>query len=487
MGIDSFVQILSYSEINTKEPWFKDDRQKYQIVEHNSIGQVIKINDEIFILTCFHCICNATEIICNKFFETKKECSKDTIKLLIVSSSDELDLALLKTVDNYDFGPMDASIFNYKMNDYNCLKFTYRKIKETKKKCVITKKTYSSDRCNVMLKKITSYQIPKLPYIDIYSKKLLNDEKNLNKLAGISGTFAYNKNNEICGIISSCYNKTLVCLIPSIVIKRFLDESISKDNFNGLCGFPLSTISCKITRDDGNVVHGLLVKNNYKIKYDSKQKDNNIQKGDIIHNLNNMELNINATIYDNFTDFSYPFDTYIALHYISDLNINIKVFRDDDTFTISNTCIPFSKNRIIPISLNESKFIIYNGLVFTELTEELIKLYEKRNMFLKGTALDVFTKKKYSNKRKRLIVLVNLLKKQITSKELEEYKKIGILNYINSLIVLTRINRSNLTDLDHMNIILKKNIENKQFYFSVDENNKFIIKYINDKFNEIKI
>ena len=37
------------------------------------------------------------------------------------------------------------------------------------------------------------------------------------------------------------------------------------------------------------------------------------------------------------------------------------------------------------------------------------------------------------------------------------------------------------------NQILKKNIENKQFYFSVDENNKFIIKYINDKFNEIKI
>ena len=113
----------------------------------------------------------------------------------------------------------------------------------------------------------------------------------------------------------------LINIIPTILIKRFVQEINEYGKFNGLCNFIADMSFCEIPSEKE---YGYYINNNYNIVYNKHYKDPELKNGDVIIRINNKKITKHGQIYSNQIGRHIPISTFIALKYFMDTDYRIK-------------------------------------------------------------------------------------------------------------------------------------------------------------------
>lgn len=479
-----------------------DFNKKPSIVIKYSMGCFITINNKFYVLTCYHGIHNHIDVHIYNFCDKTKSLIK--INATVKFISDELDLALLEINNNGNNGKIDFSDFQMlKMNDFNCSNKNNKSNKNNsnKTKYIIPVKEIKKDSTNFNVKKynvtlqnhnnndcdnnytydnLTSLNIPKLPYIKLSTKELSIEK--IKKLKGVSGTIVFDNMKKIQGIVTNFYTvKDEIYVLTLKAINRFLNEIYLTNNFNGLCGIVNKKKLCEFEHDNVDywgymIVDKSIINYNNNICSTNNKYGNGLNYGDIIFQVNNHPLNDKGKIYDKEIDSYVPFNTYIALNYKNMDMIKLRIMRNEKNdyiekkIKIKSRPLWTMKNIMIR---HNNKFVNCNGIIFTELSEDIIEFYNNHNMIIDGYGRYIYTNKPYQDNGKKIIIAINLKKSELPMDFLKSANKIGfplIKNYDNKYYfpILDKINRKKNFNLNDLNKI-KKSAKYK-LLFKLDNN-----------------
>jgi len=447
----------------------------------NSIGNIINITNTNYLLTCFHCIKNTDKQIF-RYCGSEYGCS-------IVSTSDEFELALL-LVDS----DIECTSFTFQdlYNDINIEKLqlyikTIKGNKEIKLNCSFKELLVSKTN-------ITSLNLPQLPFITVRLTKAYSD---ISELSGISGSLLMSE-NKIIGIVSAIRN-SLVYIIPSYVIFRFLKEIESINMFYGLCTLVGKFNTCDF-QENGLTIYGVYVDDAYNINYNYVSspdliKYDKLKKHDIIIKIDDKNLMKTGLIYDSIFNKHIDFRTYIALNYTNGNPIKVTLMRQNrskdykqKTITIKSRTL--NSLKYIPISFNHNMFDCY-GLIFTELSEDIINNYLDMGILIADSIGKYYLEKPYRSDIEHIIVLIDIHKNRLPENIVNDINKIGLplkliknKNYI--IPYVSELNNQKIKTLDELKAAL--NMENKEFVLKLimkqSSNIKVVIK--NQNIHEIK-
>jgi hypothetical protein len=434
-----------------------------------SIGNIIKIDKKLYIITCYHGL--------EKFITITMLQNNKKYKLDCSAIFPEYDLALLKPHHNIKCNTwFTQDDFNYGVDNMNCvLPFIILDI--YKKRLVVNKSQYKKpinryelEHCRSFIAPETLFAYIKLDFIDL-------DETNLD---GTSGTFVFDNNNKVIGMINSIRNGELRILHISI-IHRFLLEYFVKGCIKGVCVLPIAKQFNIINKK----IPGYIIKNTYKIKYDTELQ---LKKDDIIININDTNLSRTETLYDKFTNSSLPIDTYILLYYLEDSSLKIKLLRKDGKRYKLLTGIIKVKllKDVTKIHYElDNKYYLYCNMKFSELTENIIQKISLLHD-LDGECMRLY-KNSYTNELNSTIIgLIDILRNNLNDNELEYITELGLplirlkKNKYCIPIVKT-INGKSINNIEHMVKVLQ-DYENKIITIELilNTNNHITIKCKNE-------
>jgi hypothetical protein len=413
---------IKYIEINTKD---RKDTGSY-------IGQGFIIDD--YVITCKHIIGSIDNTICY-YFEFDKLIKK---KLIFIGEIKNYDICVLKFEDTKicysDFlKTFEQFLKNNKLS--KCIDFGANidvSYYEINKDMYILKhmelKTEYMDMKHINLK---SMFIPKIP-IYILSKVEGIDH-------GSSGTLACQ--NEIpIGMIDFKSNES-IGIIPIEIIFELLKTKLNIKH---------STIKFKydiIEIEDNSYKYGLILKENITLVKLKKK---------VILNENNVILEIDNCDITEKGIFNKQLNMYVDLDFhllLQNDNINI-IYNKNEFETDKNISVNVNKiiidNIMMSIPINHiHKYYYYKGMIFTELSEELIFYYSKKYS-MSGRYIENYWNITPTNK---IVIMVDKIKSEL-KKEYLYYDELIKLLEDNHLIILRKIGRYNITSLNNLNNII---------------------------------
>ncbi len=331
--------------------------------------------------------------------------------------------------------------------------------------------------------------MPELPYINV---TVFDNNVDLDEfLDELSGSIVKNKSNEIVGIISKIFTDSkIISIIPTVSICRFFDEYKKNDTFYGICNIIAKVKDCEIEINN-NTQYGLQIDDNYDINYNKCVFDNsilkttkirgqNLRNNDVICEINNLKLNDENMVYCKAIGMNVPVSTYIALNYMIGDMIEFVIYRPSSNIKrIKIKARPIKTAKYLPI-LYDKKYIDYNGLIFIELSEELIELYVNNGYYFDKVVDEYMDKRPYRNSDEKIVVLIDIIRKKISKKDLLLFDKLNIpfecsteQNY--NIYKLTKINKNKVTCLESIKDILTHKKDILYFTSSFKETNLKIV------------
>jgi hypothetical protein len=231
--------------------------------------------------------------------------------------------------------------------------------------------------------------------------------------------------------------------------------------------------------DNNNKISMLchIITNDSKINYQTNKKNKfKFNANDILYKINNNNFDSNGMIYYKELDMAIPIDTFIMIEsFFSDsLEVNILKFNKEYK-KINQIIYPKSFDEIYNVSVfNKYKYIYWRGLIFTELSEELILNFNKTRMKLDGI---IFTQyKQIDPDCDKYVVLLDIDYKVLNLTLADKLKAIGLpyVKFNNSyqILVLHKICNIKINNLNHLENILNDIPIDKQ-------DNKIIFLYNN--------
>lgn len=413
---------------------FSDQPRKVTCI---NTGNVFELNDNKFVLTCYHCIKNSHN---NKLLMSENKSYSSSI----ISTSPELELGLLQ-LDNINH-------FAYNINDFITSPLENSQI--------FTIETYDIDeyikskRCiplnidctfhDIIQSSHLSLNIPKMPFIRVILNRKYND---ISQLSGISGSIV-KSHDKIIGIVSSIIEK-YVYIIPSHTIIRFLTEFISTNNFKGITPLTIQYKTCIFDNNElpSKAIYGILVTNTYGIK-------NALLKNDIIIEINHIQLNVNNIN-------NMDFNTYIILNFKSGENIPLKIARLKKKSTheynekdIIIQARSLDSIKYIPMEFN-NKVYEFSHMIFIELSEDIINYYVDLGIFTGQSVKDKYIDTPYHNSESKIIIMININKTQLLPKIKKIVTDIGlpivpIKNKQCSFTIVKKINGNVIDNLEDL-------------------------------------
>jgi hypothetical protein len=459
----------------------------------SSVGYLIDINNEKYVLGLNHGITNTYEIYMYAFNKSNNKLIKYNLNMVV--NSVELDLVLLKPLN---FNKKESNIsLEYFMQDIpdktNKLELCIIDIVDSKKR-IITKNNYSCKLNKIDIDNKNSFTMPKVLYIDITVEN--NNFYKNDELGGISGSFL-KCNNKILGMVSNIIMGTnIISILHSSNILRFLNEFKQTNNFYGLCGIGGILGFYEVELEDRKKQKVYIVKDSNNINYNDNsikkvsKNRNNLKNNDIIYGLNGIEFDINGMLFDKKINSILPLQTYIALNYNFGMIIPLNIYRlnskgnDHEKKIITINTRPISTMRYIPIK-SDNIFYKFKGLVFVEITEELIETYSKNNINFVNPILDIVLSSSYRNNNEKLIMIISTDRSNLDVDYLTSYDEIGFpfknkqKNYYN-IYILDKINNKKVKNIHNINKYFNK-IKNI-IYLHID-NRRLKLEYTNDELN----
>lgn len=455
----------------------------------SSIGNIFNIDNTNYILTCFHCIKN-----------TQKQtfrCGDIEYDCKINSVSDELELALLTITNTNDIG---KDMFT--LTDLNCdanvdQSSLYIKTITIKGSKIINLECSFDDFKQSNKNNITSLNLPQLPFITVVLTKNYSD---ISELSGISGSLLMS-DNKVLGIVSGIKN-SVVYVIPSYIIMRFLTEIKTTKVFNGLCTLVGKFNNCDFTTplglDNHEITYGVFVDDTLNINYNNygyvtnETVYGNLKKQDIIVKINDISITKTGCIFDSRLNKLIDFKTYIALNYTCGNPIQLHIMRFSKTTNehkpkkIMIRARPLHSLKYIPITFNNNVFD-YNGFIFVELSEDILNIYMDTGIFVGQSIMEYYLEKPYRSDTEYVIALIDIQRKSLNKELLSNITKAGLpLKFIQnksySIPYISKLNNKKIKTLAEFKDIL---LQTPDMDPNIDGTNTIILKV--HRSNNIKI
>lgn len=448
-----------------------------------SVGTFIKVNNNPYVLACYHGIQNHFELYLYQLIKSKgNKYSVNKITAKAKCFSDELDLALLtfdSNVSNIQYIDIDSFLEEQPLIN-NKLIIKYNQTKKISEEFLIKEdKVIELIMKGITFEKYSSFNMPELPYFKCTIKDLSDDK--LTILKGLSGIQCQHNDKIIGMLINYSKDDNCIKIIPSSIIRLFINEYMIKHTYDGITGIMLKYDITEINHNN-NKYNGIIVDSTYNIKYEEP-----IKKNDIIIKINQKNITKDGFIFDDKLRLDIPFETYISMNFMSDSNIQMNIMRRDsknETFKeiIANIKVqPLYKIRTIPINHNNIFFTI-DGFVFTELTENIIEFYRNHNIIIAGDIMEKYAIDSFGPiDQSKVVVLVNVINSEFNKNNVELIRNIGLPlikknNTKNQyyMCILETINKQKVNKLSD----IEKNISEKNiFKMGIDKNIKLSVNF----------
>ena len=483
----SQVIVVAHAKPENIRPWLDDNNDtieeefknleitKKHIVK-TSVGSLININNDVYVLGLLHGLKNMYDLFMYAFVrDLNGKYSIVTNQLEVIITSDELDLVLLKPINFTDkIVSINLEKFNKVIPNRDSLANLYiRNTKyKSKQQLVLDDRIYKCKVNNIVLENQQSYNMPILPYILI----CVDDDKfyETDDIGGISGSFVLDNNKNIVGIVSNIIIGTKnLSILPSVSICRFLEEFMKTDRFAGLCDIVGDLKLCEIETEEKELMT-VMVTDAVGINYNKNILDrtdsigNSLQDGDILYEVNGLEFDKKGKLYCDKIGMFIPLSTYIALEYISGDMIPLSIYRmnkdEHNSKKIKLKARPICTMKYIPIS-SMKRYYEYNGLIFMELTEEIIELYRNNSIVFTGPIIKYYDETPYRNVDEKVVILIGINKKKISDEYINVYDGLA-LPFIHKnenryiLPIISKINKKKITSLDNIEKLISKNGKN---------------------------
>ena len=419
-----------------------------------SIGNLILIKDNIFVLSCYHGIKNHTEI--NMILHNT------SYVLTCAAALPEYDLVLLKP--NHIINCTDVSY--YTINDiYRLIEKSYCTIPSLKlnifyNRVDIVNILQNISYDSVQIESPISMISPKIVYIS-FPCNMLNDQINIK---GLSGSLLLNKHNSIIGMVTSVIDEKIMVLHSSMIY-RFLKEYAETCTINGICNIPMDyKVVCV------NNTNGLMVLNAHSIQYKKSISsfDSNInhyhcmEQSDIIMGINNKQILSNGNIKCDILGIDIPIDTYIGLNFYTGQPINIALLHQTkkkyEILKFSIDAKPLKSMVKISYDINP-EIMLLNGLVLSTLTENILTDFQSSLANITGDCVDIYDNNNYTNDGSQVIVLIDVDKEHMNDKQINEINTIGLPVVRNndksfSIPVLKKVNNNKINNFTNLKLLL---------------------------------
>ncbi|ATZ80681.1 trypsin-like peptidase [Bodo saltans virus] len=438
-----------------------NDIAKKEFCKNTGNGSIIKINDKIYVLTCYHILLDSDKIYVN-IVDRNDLSIPIKFKMKIVFCVEFLDLALLEFCESdYNFEKIKMyTIENFmmRMTEIEMVKnFNINFINEKNEMYTFNLKYMYTEEINYISDFIAEYKIP------FYKFTLL--QNNEYQLQGLSGSIITNCENMAVGMICIAKELKYIYAFPSILLMKcicsFLDYNIYSPR---LIVFD-NDIVIDVDDTGKEIGYGLQIKNDFGIDYQTVGKKKFMfKKNDVIININGYSITKSGYIYDEEYGMNMSIRTFAMFKNIFDNFLKIKYIRDE----IENECIingidlqSYTAFNFISQKIEE-KFIFCDGFIFIELTEKIIKYFRNKKIYIDDSILRNIIN--CDGKKKKFVVLVyidfNFLEK--TNKEsFKNLKKNGYPYKNNKLMILQKVANEEVMNLNSLKKILTKNKTNK--------------------------
>lgn len=233
-----------------------------------------------------------------------------------------------------------------------------------------------------------------------FTKKPSNDAH------GICGSIVINKNSEIIGTVSRI--KDQIYVLPKKVIYRMFHNFINSEYCDLLSlPFTYSVVNDKIVID-----------NEYSI--DTITGNSCLKENDQLLSIDNKELmikNDDAIIFDDDFDEFLPLDIYLKLNLQKGISIPLKLLRKKHFLQLDcyGTKIPQLILTNVPTYLPEFSipFVNLNGIIFVQLTHELIHITLQNNIRLEN---ELINKLKIGELESSYVIIIDCLNLNLAKK-----------------------------------------------------------------------
>jgi hypothetical protein len=445
---------------------FVSHDQENKKILYRSTGNIFNISNTDYVLTCFHCIKNTTLQMFNNI-----EC-----KICFVS--DEMELALLSI--------NSKPINGFATTDLHCdlnIETEKLEIVTSNKKLKCKFNSIQNDKNNM-----ASLNLPILPFITV---TLIKSYTDISELAGISGSLLMS-NKRILGMVTAI-KKSIVYVIPSCVIAKFINEIKLYGKLGGLCTLIGKFTKCNFMTESKTKVHGICVEDTLNINYNGYPYDNNdvignnLKREDVIIKVNELPIDKEGSIYDSQLNKAINFRTYIAFNYACGNFIQLQIMRMSQTkkeHKLKKIIIrarPLNSLKYIPITFNNYAYN-YKGLIFVELSEDIINDYLESGIFVGQSVGKYYLDKPYRSDSSYVIALIDIKKKQLNNELVNSINRIG-LPLINtkakfySIPYVSKLNNKKVNTLAEFEKVMETNSEiTIKMHVNESHNIKIIIK-----------
>lgn len=421
---------MEYIELNTIE---KNERG-------SNIGQGFIIND--YVITCRHIIGSEEKTKCF-YFEDNRLISK---QLIFVGEIKNYDICILKFYDSrveyFDFLRTfekllknDDTIISNNLKPEEMIDVSYYDFDQTENKLTNIKSTIE-----YIETKNTNLKSMLMPRIPIHLFKL-------NKIThGSSGTLAFY--NKIPVGMIDFKTKDKIGVIPIEIIYELLK---SKLNINH------STIKFKykiVEIEDECYKFGLILTENITLETNTKRVT--LKSDYIILEISNCaitDIGILNKQLNMYVDLDFHF---LLQDELVDICYNKNDSEDDKNIWNSFNKILINTTKS-PISIDHShNYYFYKGLIFTELSEELIYYYKKVYSIKEDRYINNFWNMNLSEK---IVVLIDR-QEEILKREYRKYTDLIKLLDNKHILILRKLGRYNITSLEKLKDIIDSEKEN---------------------------
>ena len=399
---------------------FSNKEPKNDLIKFN-IGTIFRINDKKYVLTCNHCTKNSYDqvlIMHNAVYKCSTMCVAPELELALLTINDDNEANKLEynTIDDFDFSLnkfRDNHTFNIDSVDID----EYIKTK----RCNRIKLTGFFHDIIQESHNTISLNVPPIPYIRM---TLGNKYTDISQLSGLSGSIVRN-GTKIIGIISSVIESYLH-VIPVYSIARFLNEFKETSGHRGICTLVGQYNSCRFEPDElkSKLIYGIHVTNTYGIK-------NNLIKGDVILQINGQPTNIDRKIYDPIIGISIDFNVFVAMNFLADRLIPLKVarlkkgsvteYKEKDILVKAK---PLDLMKYIPIEFNK-KVYEFAHMKFIELSEDIINHYLNLGIMTGLSVGEEYIDCPYRNTESFVVILIDIDKSTLPTKLRKIVNNIG--------------------------------------------------------------
>jgi hypothetical protein len=504
-----------------------NDAKFNKITKRKGQGFFTKIQNKIFVVTCFHIVEQNNMKCIIYFYDKNKNIKFKNAKVHI--SIENFDIAVLE-LENEDeiecenVFSLDSSI--HKLHNFELQKkVVINNIEADDKLLNFENKKIAGKYINIKEQKIVSLLLPshEIPCINIqlcearnYSYKGLSgslvlydnipcgmiirkDSDNTNKNNTRARSENENENeseNESENVETNIVVMPL-CLI-SYLINNFsikkkkistiffssllgdfdIDDSIKNINTNikTLNKINKTKYNCYVITDLHGITYQGIEHQGTKLEH----KNKTLQINDIVFKINDQFINDDGKIYSDVLGSYVNFSTYCMIYSYFDDTFELLILRGDTilSYKIKSTNI----NDVIPyhIPLNPN-FLYYEGFIFMELSEKLLGYFKDHNISIYG---NINTIKCENDKIQKYVILVHINYNYLKSESKKGYEDLEKINFPyanNKIFILNKIGNENVTDLNSLKTILFKRVSDKQITYNYNMN------YNPEEKNEVEI